>query len=466
MDLRRNKMKIITKCVIDMKTSEVIEEESFEYEGPLALCKGGGGGSGAGEVDYPVYMKLTHSDWLNKGDGAAITDTIEKSITEVMDSALGNSPWIGASAYNPDNAIAAYEVAVQGFAGILAGIDVVSSLGNYYEYTKNMIGEPDIIEVDDLVVGDAVVVGDGSIDDIEDITDLAVTDAADITDAEVLLDVAAFANQLDDEILTKVLPRFRRGMQDINAVVSSSFVLGSSIIEGFRDRDVSRYSSTLRINAALKNADIDVANMGKDVRVGEVNMTKDLDIAKANITKDVSLAPINITKDLELSKVNLGKDVEVGTANLKKDVQMSEIRTRTVTEYIRMYIGGADLLIKAASQVVAWDESYARLMVESNRIKIVAKKEENDTNDSINEEDALWDLEVFQYGSNVLAGIAGGTVGSKSKKPSPMSSALGGGLSGAAAGAMIGAQYGTTAGAWYGAAIGAVLGAAIGLMSS
>jgi hypothetical protein len=36
-------MKIITRGVIDMATGEVLEEEFFEYEGPVALMKGGGG---------------------------------------------------------------------------------------------------------------------------------------------------------------------------------------------------------------------------------------------------------------------------------------------------------------------------------------------------------------------------------------------------------------------------------------
>lgn len=38
-------MKIITKSVIDMRTMETIEEESFEYDGPVALCGGGDSGS-------------------------------------------------------------------------------------------------------------------------------------------------------------------------------------------------------------------------------------------------------------------------------------------------------------------------------------------------------------------------------------------------------------------------------------
>lgn len=37
-------MKVYTKLVIDIETGKTIEEESFEYDGPIAECKGGGGG--------------------------------------------------------------------------------------------------------------------------------------------------------------------------------------------------------------------------------------------------------------------------------------------------------------------------------------------------------------------------------------------------------------------------------------
>ena len=37
-------MKIYTKLVIDMTTDQILEEESFEYNGPVAQCGGSGGG--------------------------------------------------------------------------------------------------------------------------------------------------------------------------------------------------------------------------------------------------------------------------------------------------------------------------------------------------------------------------------------------------------------------------------------
>jgi len=45
-------MKVYTKIVIDMSTSEIIEETSFDYHGPIAEMKGGGGG---GQSYDPVY---------------------------------------------------------------------------------------------------------------------------------------------------------------------------------------------------------------------------------------------------------------------------------------------------------------------------------------------------------------------------------------------------------------------------
>jgi hypothetical protein len=70
--------------------------------------------------------------------------------------------------------------------------------------------------------------------------------------------------------------------------------------------------------------------------------------------------------------------------------------------------------------------------------------------------DMLFNLEVYQYGSNVLASIAGATVATKPES-SMISTALGGIMSGAASGAAVGSVVpglGTTAGAIGGALLG------------
>ena len=305
---------------------------------------GSGGGGSSGNVTHAAYLEAVHASWLDH----AGADTISDSVTDVMNSALGNSPWTVLSAYNPDAAIAAYEAELAAFKVLLSGL----------------------LETTDW----------------ETLYNKADTVLAGVAEAAIIADAAAFGSILDSDMNTKILPRFRRGMQDINAVVSSAFVLGQSVIEGFRDREIAKYTSQLR-----------------------------LDINSKKIT-------------------------------------------------------AVDQMIQMMSRRIAWNESLTRMTVESNRIKIVAKKEESDLNATYDEEDGKWDLEVFQYGANAMAAISGGVAGAKLKPPSQLQSAIGGGMMGAAAGGMIGGaiaggETGSMAGP-YGAAIGAVLGAAMGMLSS
>lgn len=99
-------------------------------------------------------------------------------------------------------------------------------------------------------------------------------------------------------------------------------------------------------------------------------------------------------------------------------------------------------------------QNLATSTIEANRIAIVAYKEQDEMDLEIDAKDALWDLETFQYGANMLGAIAGGTSlsGNKNNKTQ---SAIGGALSGAAAGATIGGPVG--------AAVGGVLGGLSGL---
>ena len=49
-------MKIYNKVVMDIKTLEIIEEDSFEYEGPLVLCYTSGSESNSENIDYGYNM--------------------------------------------------------------------------------------------------------------------------------------------------------------------------------------------------------------------------------------------------------------------------------------------------------------------------------------------------------------------------------------------------------------------------
>jgi hypothetical protein len=330
-----------------------------------------GGGSSAGAVDYPDYMKAAHEDWLTQ----SAADSIEDSITGVMNTALGGSPWGVQLAYDPDADIAASQAMIDTFAATLAGMSDTVDWAALVTQAITSIGAK----------YSAVV------------ADKAITN---ISEANIVAAVSAFEDVLDDELTTRILPRFRRGMQDINAVVSSAFPIGEAVLEAFKNRDVAKFESDLR----LKKVDVE------------------LEIEKANLAKDISVAEMNLRSDLE---------------------------------YEKMYLEGSSQMLRLMVQRIAWLEGNVRTTIEANRIKIVAKKEENDVNMEIDKDDALWDLEVFQYGANLLAGISGGTA--QSQKPSKAASAIGGAMSGASTGAMIGSAIpglGTVAGGIIGGAAG------------
>ena len=319
-------MKVITKCVINMESLQVIEEESYEYSGPIAECKGGGGGGGgSGKVDYPDYMKNVHKNWLWHSG----SDVINISMTDVMNAALGSSPWTGQSAHNPT-----FEL---------------SRMDYYAEKLQDLVNEYGHNYIDDLVMNM-------------------------LSEHRVCEYIEQYWSALDDRLETEVIPRLNRGMQNINAVSSSAFPIAHAILYTMRERVVAQHAAQM----------------------------------KAHLYGDVA-------------------------ARLVHDK----------LEYQRL---------------------ASTLYVEVYRMHITAKKEQKDTDLMIDERDALWDLEVFQHGANLLAAIGGGVTTTRKSSPNTTQSAIGGALSGAAAGAMIaGASGGAIAGP-VGVIGGAILGAASALL--
>ena len=438
----------------------------------------GGGGGGAGVVDYPVHMKNWHSMALDHTG----VDTLTSSMTDIINAAFGADPYTGETAYDPSADITAYELAITNFDTLLAGINEPFDWAALFVQAETSLGTPvavanaaDVGVIGDIAVGDAVVgniaVGDIAVPDIVDIIDVD-----GISEAEIVADIDAFADQLDDEINIKVLPRFESGMLDINAVASSAYAIGRSTIEGFRNREVAKHASALRLAAEYKNADMELGNVKLHLNVRQINVNKSLEVEKTNINKDVEIEKINLSKDIDIERINISKDIDIGKTNITKDVSLEQMSTeikninaqigtanaKAIIAFHAMYLEGSSQMLKFLLSKYTWEEAYMRVVIEGKRIKIVAKKEEAGVNLEIDEAAATWDLEVFQHGANLLASIGGGTmIPGEKKGKSQASSAIGGALAGAAAGAMVGSVV-----PGIGTAVGAVVGGVLGAASS
>lgn len=162
---------------------------------------GGGGGSSSSpytwtEIRYAPYIEARHSDFLN-------------SVYSARVGAISNSPFSAYTDIEVDDA----------FFG--AGYTISSFPSLYDMYGKFMAGL--------------------------DIEALWTQEYNDTIDSPVVSSlIAAEGDLIDDEIEQTSLPRLQTGMRDLNAVMSSSFVVGKSLIEDTRTKMVAKFSADLK----------------------------------------------------------------------------------------------------------------------------------------------------------------------------------------------------------------------------
>jgi len=201
----------------------------------------GSGGSAAGTIEYPEYIRIIHGGMLAHYLASDDQDGFVYSMTDLINAAIATeSPYTdgdrpsGAIAYDPDVDID--ELDVQ-YAKLQAAADSVGS-DVWSTYLSSVLAKAD----------------DGStfpaIDFLSNITtamDSAVTACLDALIQEPIDDaVDAYSSSQESQFL-KSVSRFTSGMADINAVQSSSFAMGLAILESDYNADVARFASNLKV---------------------------------------------------------------------------------------------------------------------------------------------------------------------------------------------------------------------------
>lgn len=123
----------------------------------------------------------------------------------------------------------------------------------------------------------------------------------------------------------------------------------------------------------------------------------------------------------------------------------------------------AELAMKHMSIIIDWRKTITSLSGEFARMYVAARHDSDTTAVELSAKDALWDVELYQYGCNVLSAISGAALskGVSAGKGSSLGGALSGALGGASAGAMLAAPTGGLS-----IAAGAAIGGAMGIASS
>lgn len=166
---------------------------------------GGGGGGTSGTVTWPAYFQ----DWHETILGSPADMTFD--FLDVVNSLT--NPFDVAVAYDPNAYVANIDAQALLVKSIAASLNPVTSWANYIAYA--------VTELEDHVMST---------------TELAASETA-------------YNAVVDADYNNVILPRFQRGMQDANAVMSSAYVVGEALLEAEVLRKKATFSADLRMES-------------------------------------------------------------------------------------------------------------------------------------------------------------------------------------------------------------------------
>ena len=439
-------MKIYTKIKLDLLGNE-IESESFEYQGPVAWCFGGGGG---GATSYPAYYEDFHSEMLAHNQ----TDSPNSSYVDLLNSALASaSPYFNETAYDPDTVISTMETKIGDFEievatrnPITEWIDQGTQAG-----TKGASLFPDddvssdiATEISTAITNAASEIADAHGDalaNVDLIVAAATTRATTALDAAKTAAVAAAAAALTNSSITdavnefekraakahaRAINRYTAGMADINAVMGSAFIVGMSLLEA---------DHLDRVNEYQKEIELDLfRNTFQSYLTHHIQTIADQIRLYGGLVSD----QVNAFTSIMANRISAFTQVHVN-----KEAAKDRFITGGVREMSELVQFEMDRLLQISQE-----------RKDIGRLKIIAKSEESDRNLEIDVADTLWDFDLMQLGGNLLSSGQGAMM--PKDRLTRGQSVLGGALSGAS----VGAKFGPT-----GAAVGAGIGALIGGIS-
>ncbi|KKN73954.1 hypothetical protein LCGC14_0395190 [marine sediment metagenome] len=341
-----------------------------------------GGGSVSGAISHQATLLAFVEEMLN--DKTA--DSLDNSIVDLVNAAHTTNPYDAVTSFNPNTALT------------LIADSPLTRMNEQYAAAKTLV-DGIVEETDWASYVVAAVAKFTSYEDIDFLDNLDTAIAGLLVSVESALSsssitsmVTAFENNKKTRFLRDV-GLWSGGMADINAVHTSSFIIGLALQQIEFSNSVDQYERELKGNIYMK-----LVTSGIDAHV------------KAHV-------------------VQLNNKDNLITQAPSLMASLNQLKTQLVTD-------------------------LAKIKVDVERMTIIAKKEQEDRQVAIDVDEALWDMEAMLYAGNILSSITGSTTGRQiPQTPSTAQSVLGGALTGASIGSKFGVP-GVIAGATAGAVLG------------
>ena len=342
----------------------------------------GGGGSDSYPPDpnhiikYAPYVESWHSTWLSAVNTAVAT-------------ASANNPYTTASAYDPDTDLDAMVAALNAFCNAILAFH-----NDSFDDGAVATAFDSAAEIQSFV---PLTTWTSNVSASKSVLDATLLDSTQISAA-----TSTYSAIVHADVTQRALPTFQAGMRDINAVMSSAFVIGEALITAEEARNVAKFTSDLTLSQ----------------------------------WSDRNKALLNAAMGL-----------------VDADYKVFQGKTAVAEMIGKFYIQGTE-----------YKRSLTQSLVDVLRMKIVAKKEETDENLRIQIARRKWDLELTQYEASMLGSAGGGHAVSQGTGDRSAGSTISSVLGGVMAGASIGSMFNDATGGNWGSIGGAVAGGVLGAM--
>ncbi len=465
---------------------------------------GSNGGGSSGKVDFPDHMKVAHKDWLDDTG----SDNMTFSVVDLMNTAMaGASPYNGYVPKNPDDAFFApgnslsdyrspYELLKcfdiwstdtaftdysddldtrrgtkhtafdadydAGVTDLLSKIDTyITAFNTQYDSYNAGIDADHATFIADLItkIGTYVTSFNTQYDSYKAGLDTDFTSLltaldtkydGNVTDdsAAITAAVTAESDLLDDELNDNIMPRFKAGMANINAAMSSAYVLGEARVWDSKAKAVAKFDAEARLLRLKDGLDHALARVQSDYGIADTHIREQhaIQIQRAQVELVMALQKLTDTQPIAMNRIKDTHAVQMDRARseiettLKKLLGSHELGLKEVgirdDEVNRELQLESDIALRRIAALTEWRKIVTHFSAEFARLYLVASGERDDDYLEGLHKDGTWDLEMYQYGTQVMSSITGVASQSAPRK-SKIGSALGGAMSGAAIGSAI-----------------------------
>ena len=281
-------MRINTKVVLEWRGDRYVETycDSYNYNGPIDECKGGGT---SGAVEHPSYIESTYQLLVTgevadpiAADYTVGSDAGDAGINLLNAMAIATTvanPYASATSFVPDSYISSSQDEWATANTTLTGTGVTTDTTRWESMHDSAKGKADA-----LFTGDEI------------------DDAVD-----------AYAEKTVDEFNATV-NRYSAGMAEANAIHSSAFIIGMSLIERKRLDDINKQRSVLTLENERRKTEYMQKAIGDMVNLMNMHMGNRLELLRfqmelnrnATIFKKEQYA-----QDLEFDRTDALWDIEV-----------------------------------------------------------------------------------------------------------------------------------------------------------